>query len=74
MKTYEVKTITTMKPYNTKKWWIDRDYIKPITVRANSPKEALKAYCLNVIDNNYIEISKTAMDKAAAMYREGGKK
>lgn len=68
MKTYEIKTTTTMKPYNTKNWWIASDYIKPITVRASSPKEALKAYCLNIMDNNLIEISKTAMNKAAAMY------
>lgn len=70
MKTYEIKTITTMKPYNNKNWWIDRDYIKPVIVKANSPKEALRAYCMNVMDNNYIEISKTAMNKAAAMYRD----
>lgn len=60
MKTYEIKTITTMKPYNNKNWWIDRDYIKPVIVKANNPKEALRAYCINVMDNNYIEISKTA--------------
>lgn len=70
MKTYEIRTTTTMKPYNAKKWWIDRDYIKPVTVRANSPKEALKTYCCNVMDNEYIEISKNAMNKAAAMYRD----
>lgn len=44
MNTYRFETVTTMKPYNLKKYWIDSEIVRPITVQTDSFKDALKLY------------------------------
>ena len=44
MKKYQFITGATMKTYNNKKWWIDPDIVRPLTVEAENITEALKKY------------------------------
>ena len=44
MKNYIFKTITTMKKYNNKKWYIDSDVIPEFQIKTTSINEALLKY------------------------------
>lgn len=68
MKTYIFKTVTTMKEYNNKKWWIDPDCIREIKVNADSVAAALVQYVEEVKDKFCIDISKNAIKNKSAMY------
>lgn len=55
---YIFRTQATMKAYNRKNWWIDRDIVREFHVDAENLREALKAYqghaedcCVTVSDN-----------------------
>lgn len=61
MDTYRFETVTTMKPYNHKKWWIDADIVRPIEIEANNIKEALRVFRDKVIERGSIEISDYAL-------------
>lgn len=58
MNIYEIRTATTMKPYNSEKWWIDRDIIPTIEVEAETPKEAHNQWCKIISEKHYVDISK----------------
>ena len=58
MNTYMFNTVTTMKAYNNKKWWIDGDIIRTKYIEANTVNEALKKFQEIVENDNYISISK----------------
>ena len=58
---YIIKTSTCMKPYNCKKWWIMRDYIKEIIVEAGSSKEALEKWREEVTSDYCVEITPHGM-------------
>lgn len=62
------KTTTTMKEYNNKKWWIDSDIIREISVNADSLKQALEEYREIVKDKFYIEISNNAIKNKNPMF------
>lgn len=67
---YLFKTVTTMKRYNNKNWWIDRDIISDITINADNIKSALIKY-QKIVNNKYcIEISNTAIKRKSEMYRD----
>ncbi len=70
MNTYEIRTVTTMKPYNSKKWWIDSNIIPTIEVEAETPKEAHNQWCKIVSEKHYVDISKSAMNKPGIMYHD----
>lgn len=65
---YIFKTTTTMKEYNNKKWWIDSDIIREISVNADSLKQALEEYREIVKDKFYIEISNNAIKNKNPMF------
>lgn len=44
MNKYIFKTTATMKPHNSKKWWIDGDIIPDKQITADSVKDSLKKY------------------------------
>lgn len=74
MKTYIFKTSTTMKEYNARKWWIDRDLIPDIYINAENVKAALEKYRDIVNDKYYCEISRNALKTKSPMYidKDGG--
>lgn len=61
------KTATTMKPYNDKKWWIDKNTMPEAYINAVSLKEALTKYQKRAEENG-ITISNSALKTAEPMY------
>lgn len=61
------KTATTMKPYNDKKWWIDKNAMPEAYINAVSLKEALTKY-QKLAEENGITISNSALKTAEPMY------
>lgn len=61
------KTATTMKPYNNKKWWIDKDVMPEAYINADNLKEALTKYQKRAKENG-ITISNSALKTAEPMY------
>lgn len=76
MKTYIFRTTTTMKEYNSKHWWIDRNIIPEKTIQAESVAAALEEYRELVEYDNCISISKNAIKARRPMYvdTKGGEK
>lgn len=68
MRKYLFQTITTMKEYNNKKWWIDSDIIRDKYILAENLKEALEKYRESVEENEYILISNNAMKNKNPMF------
>lgn len=77
MNNYLFKTNTTMKEYNRKNYWVDRDYIgKEYTIKANNVEEALQLYAKEVNGDYYDIISDSALKNKQPMYidtKEGTK-
>lgn len=67
MTNYIFRTTATMKPYNNKKWWIDSDIIREIKITAENMKQALELYREKVIERDYIEISRNALQNKSPM-------
>lgn len=65
---YIFKTTTTMKEYNSKKWWINSDIVPEIKISAENLKEALSKYKELVYEKAYIEISDNALKTKNEMY------
>jgi hypothetical protein len=61
------ETETTMKPYNDKKWWIDKNAMPEAYINADSLKEALTKY-QKLAEENGITISNSALKTAEPMY------
>lgn len=68
MNTYLFTTTATMKPYNNKKWWIDRDIIPRIRITAENLKSALIEYQNIVKEQHYVDISNSALKNKNPMY------
>ena len=68
MKKFYFRTVTTMKPYNNKKYWIDSEIVRPLTVEAETITEALAEYATICREKYGIEISKTAIKNKDIMY------
>lgn len=67
---YLFNTVTTMKPYNRDKYWIDRNYVTDKTILAADSQEALRIYREKVNDDMGIEISRNALKQKQPMYRD----
>lgn len=68
LKNYIFKTVTTMKEYNNKKWYIDPDAIPEFQVQATSINEALLEYKDFAYEKGLIKISDNAMKTKQGMY------
>lgn len=68
MKNYIFKTITTMKKYNNKKWYIDSDVIPEFQIKTTSINEALLKYKEFVYKEGIINISDNALKTKQKMY------
>ena len=65
---YLFRTTATMKEYNNKKWWIDRNIIKQTIIEAENISEALKLYQEYTYNNACITISNNALKNKKPMY------
>lgn len=77
MKTYIFRTITTMKEYNAKHWWIDGNIVTEKTIAAETLTAALEEYRERVENDHYISISRNALKTKRPMYvdlKAGGSK
>lgn len=68
MKKYIFKTTATMKPYNSKNWWIDSNIITEKYILAENVNEALEKYRKEVLEKHYISISDNALKRKERMY------
>lgn len=71
MSTYMFRTTATMKPHNSRNWYIDPDIIRTKYIGADNLREALQAYADDVTNTDYITISHNAMRTKLPMYRDG---
>lgn len=65
--TYLFETTATMKPHNSRKWWIDAGIIRPVRIDAASLPEALEAYREHASAAG-VDISRSAIIRKNAMY------
>ena len=68
MKTYLFKTAATVKEMDQGKYWLDRDFIGNVEVRAENLTEALASYADIVKKEYYVEVSKTAIKRKNGMF------
>ena len=68
MKNYIFRTTTTMKEYNNRKWWIDRDIVTDKYITAENVTAALEQYRTEVENKHYITISNNALKNKSPMY------
>ena len=66
---YIFKTSCSMKPYNYKKWWIDRDMIPEIRIQADSILDALTIYAEKA-DAHGATVTKNGIKNRQPMYRD----
>lgn len=66
--TFIFKTTTTMKEYNSRKWWIDSDIVREIRITAENLRAALEQYREIVTEKYYITISDNAIKNKNPMY------
>ena len=65
---YLFQTSATMKEYNNKKWWIDSDIIKDITINAESLNYALLKYQEFCDERHGVSISANAIKNKEPIY------
>ena len=65
---FQFTTSATMKPHNSKKWWIDSGIIRPVTIQAENINDALKQYQTIVKDRFYVDVSDNAIKHKNKMY------
>ena len=68
MKTYQFRTIATMKERDAKNWYIDADIIRKKWINAETLKNALEQYREEVNEKDYVTITPSAMRKKSPMY------
>lgn len=68
MKTYQFRTIATMKERDAKNWYIDADIIRKKWINAETLKNALAQYRVEVNEKDYVTITLSAMRKKSPMY------
>lgn len=66
--TFIFKTTTTMKEYNSRKWWIDSNIVREIRITAENLRAALEQYREIVKEKHYITISDNAIKNKNPMY------
>lgn len=65
---YILRTQTTMKEYNNKKWYIDGNIISEKRINADNVESALEIYREQVEEEHYISISKNAIKNKSEMF------
>ena len=68
MTNYIFKTTVTMKPHNSKNWWIDSNIITEKYISAENVNEALEKYRKEILEKHYISISDNALKRKEPMY------
>lgn len=68
MKTYLFKTAATIKEADQGNYWIDRDFIGNIEVKAENLTNALASYANIVKKEYYVKVSKTAIKRKNSMF------
>lgn len=68
MKTYLFKTAATVKEMDQGKYWLDRDFIGNVEVRAENLTGALARYAEIVEKKYYVGVSKTAIKRKNGMF------
>ena len=68
MKTYLFITITTVKPFDEGKWWIDDKLISNMYIQANNLDEALKKYQQKTEEDYAVTISNNALKNKSPMF------
>lgn len=68
MNTYIFNTTTTMKEYNYKQWWIDRNIIPDMRITAENLNAAIEQWRETAREKHYIEISNNAIRHKSNMY------
>jgi hypothetical protein len=65
---YLFETTIAMKEYNNKKYWIDPNIIRDITIESENITEGLKKYAELVEKKHYISVSSNALKTKSPMY------
>lgn len=68
MKTYLFETTATMKERDAKNWYIDPNMIRKKRIDAETLRNALEQYRQDVIENDYVTVTLSAMRKKSPMY------
>ena len=70
MNNYLFRTACAMKHYNCHKWFIMRDYVNNMIIKADSVKKALEQYRTILNDKYCITISDNAMKHKEPIYED----
>ncbi len=62
------RTTATMKPYNSRKWWIAGDIVSEKRIAADDLNAAIEIYRERVQDEHYVAISAHAIKNKSPMY------
>lgn len=65
---YIFKTKTTMKDYNCKKWFIDKDSVPEMCINADTVELALSVYRERVNEQRIVSVSDNAIKNKSAMF------
>ena len=68
MKNYIIRTTATMKPHNSKHWYIDPGIVREIQISAENVRDVLNQYREIVEEKYYISISDNAIKAKSGMY------
>lgn len=68
MNKYMFRATATMKPYNSRQWYIDSRIIPTKYIEADNLREALSAYAEEASSRHYITISANAIRNRQPMY------
>ena len=63
-------TNTTVKEYDQKNWWIDKNTVPEFRIKASSLKEALEKYRQLVEEKAYVSVSASAIQNKQPMYHD----
>jgi hypothetical protein len=66
--TYLFETSATMKPHNSKKWWIDPGVVRNMKLEADSLEAAISRYAEIASEKYGVEISKNALKNKQPVY------
>lgn len=65
---YIFKTKTTMKDYNRKKWFIDKDSVPEMCINADTVELALSVYRERVNEHGIVSVSDNAIKNKSEMF------
>lgn len=68
--TYRLETKATMKLYNSKKYWIDREVVKDMEIEADSVKQALEIWRGKCSSLYGVDVSDNALKRKEEMWQD----